>query len=191
MVRNTYAYQVIRALERKLYLIDLRGGKCEKCGYDKNLTALDFHHIDPKKKEHQLDSRKLSNSSMKWILKEFKKCKVLCSNCHREEHSPNHGINKVKKRIKEFRNSIIIKTIHKPKCVDCGIIINYTYKRCRKCKCINSKIVSPDLNILLVEYEKYGQTWCSLKYKVDRKTVYNWVTNVPLAQSVEQIPHKN
>jgi hypothetical protein len=29
-------------------LIGIKGGKCEKCGYDKCLDALEFHHIDQK-----------------------------------------------------------------------------------------------------------------------------------------------
>lgn len=28
-----------------------RGGKCECCGYNKNLSALEFHHINPDEKK--------------------------------------------------------------------------------------------------------------------------------------------
>src|SRR5271165_3778751 len=87
--RNTYYYQTVRSLERKLYLIDKRGGKCEKCGYNKNVTALEFHHKNPNEKEKNLDSRILSNNKMNWILQEFEKCLVLCANCHREFHNPD------------------------------------------------------------------------------------------------------
>ena len=69
--RNTYDYQVQRALKRKIYLINLRNGRCEICGYDKNLAAMEFHHIDPLAKETRLDSRHLSNSTMEKILLEF------------------------------------------------------------------------------------------------------------------------
>ena len=135
MIKNTYKYQKIRALERKLYLIDLRGGKCERCGYDKNLAAFDFHHKNPLEKENNLDSRRLSNSTMGWILKEFDKCEVVCANCHREAHSPDLDINKVKERINEFRKSTkVIELKGRPKCIDCGIEINYTHKRCNKCE---------------------------------------------------------
>ena len=100
--RNTYEYQTMRALKRKLYLIELRGGKCEICGYDKNLSAFDFHHIDKSTKESQLDQSKLSNSSMKYIMNEFSKCQVLCANCHRETHSPDLSLNKVREKICEY-----------------------------------------------------------------------------------------
>lgn len=32
------------------------GGKCEKCGYNKCLDALEFHHKDPSQKEFQICS---------------------------------------------------------------------------------------------------------------------------------------
>ena len=28
-----------------------RGGKCERCGYNANLSALEFHHKNPEEKE--------------------------------------------------------------------------------------------------------------------------------------------
>ena len=65
------------------------GGCCSKCGYNKNLAALEFHHIDPESKEFQIDIRRLSNTSMDKLQEEIHKCILLCANCHREEHNPN------------------------------------------------------------------------------------------------------
>ena len=76
----------MRSLKRKYHLILLKGGKCQKCGYDKNLAAFDFNHRDPKTKKFQLDQRTLSNNSMKVIMEEFEKCDLYCSNCHRDFH---------------------------------------------------------------------------------------------------------
>ena len=45
--------------KRKKMLVDLKGGKCEICGYDKCIEALEFHHLDPNKKEINI-----SNSSI-------------------------------------------------------------------------------------------------------------------------------
>ena len=39
-----------------------RGNKCAVCGYDKCQRALNFHHIDPSKKEFDLASRGLTRS---------------------------------------------------------------------------------------------------------------------------------
>lgn len=85
---QTYNNQQKRGLERKKEIILLKGGCCEKCGYNTSLAALSFHHRDPKEKSHQLDMRTLSNRSWDKILKELEKCDLLCANCHMEEH---HG----------------------------------------------------------------------------------------------------
>lgn len=81
-----YQYQKQRSITRKQKLVSMLGGKCLNCGYSKSLRALDFHHLDPSKKEIRLDSRKLAGSSWKRILKEVEKCVLLCANCHREVH---------------------------------------------------------------------------------------------------------
>jgi hypothetical protein len=56
---------------------------CLKCGEDRN-HLLDFHHKDPKKKEFQISQGE--GFGWKRVLKEIKKCIVLCSNCHRDFH---------------------------------------------------------------------------------------------------------
>lgn len=69
----------------KLKCVEYKGGKCVLCGYNKCLTALDFHHLDPTQKDFDLCiSRRISFSEE--IKKELDKCVLLCSNCHREEH---------------------------------------------------------------------------------------------------------
>jgi len=94
---NTYHSQTIRSYKRKLHLIELLGGCCKVCKYDRNLSALEFHHRDPNGKDSQLDMRTLSNRSMEYILEEVSKCDLLCSNCHREYHNPEMEIENVKK----------------------------------------------------------------------------------------------
>lgn len=91
---QSYVLQQQRALKRKKDLVQLLGGSCAICGYHKNYAALEFHHIDPKEKDHNLDSRKLSNSTWDWCLNEAKKCQLLCSNCHAEYHHPQFQITK-------------------------------------------------------------------------------------------------
>lgn len=69
----------------KKQAIKLLGGKCSICGYDRCIDALEFHHENPQKKEFKLSS----GNTISW--KEYKsealKCKLLCSNCHKEIHS--------------------------------------------------------------------------------------------------------
>lgn len=70
--------------EKSRFIVNLKGGKCLLCGYDKCTAALEFHHLDPSKKEFQINKRwSMSDES---ILKEIDKCVLLCSNCHREVH---------------------------------------------------------------------------------------------------------
>lgn len=82
-----YKNQIQRWSDRKKKAIELMGGKCCKCGYCKNTAALDFHHIDPSKKEY--DWNKLRLRSWDSIIKELKKCLLVCKNCHAELHWPN------------------------------------------------------------------------------------------------------
>lgn len=179
---NTYEYQIMRSLKRKLHLITLRGGKCEKCDYDKNLAALDFHHRDPRTKKFQLDQRTLSNTSMKLIMEEFEKCDVLCSNCHREHHSPDCEIKLIKEKISKFedkKNSWVeIKEEKKYYCEDCDCEISKWGKKCKKCYSISRrKIVRPDIKILISEVEENGYSKTSKKYGVTDKTIKKWISH--------------
>lgn len=70
--------------EKKKQLVEYKGGNCEKCGYNRCLSALEFHHIDPKKKDFSVSTH---NYSFERMRKEADKCILLCSNCHREFHS--------------------------------------------------------------------------------------------------------
>jgi hypothetical protein len=87
--RNWYPVQKKRGQDRKKELVLIKGGKCECCSYDKNLSALEFHHRDPNDKVSELDSRILSNRTWEFCLEEAEKCLLLCSNCHREHHCPD------------------------------------------------------------------------------------------------------
>lgn len=89
---QSYNAQQERGIGRKKRIVRELGGKCENCGYYKNLSALTFHHIDPIKKEFKLDLRSLSNRKYSVIEKEIKKCRLLCHNCHAELHNPQHNL---------------------------------------------------------------------------------------------------
>lgn len=80
---------VAKAMLLRLELIEKLGGKCSKCGYDRNITALHFHHLRDKK--FSIDSSTLQHKSLESIISELDKCVLLCANCHSEEHHPNHS----------------------------------------------------------------------------------------------------
>ncbi len=83
---NNYQRVKKRRKENKRLLVDYKGGKCELCGYDRCLNALDFHHRDPKKKSFSLSTVGL-NKAYSILRTEVDKCDLLCSNCHREVHA--------------------------------------------------------------------------------------------------------
>lgn len=91
----------LKGLEKKLKLIELFGGKCERCGYDKNIAAFDFHHKDGYEKSFEIKVQYLNWKEDDEILEEALKCMLLCSNCHRELHNPYLDINHVK-RVLQF-----------------------------------------------------------------------------------------
>lgn len=75
-----------RALKHKL--IEYKGGKCERCGYNKCEGALQFHHIDPTLKEFTLSHINLNDTNFAFekVINEIDKCELLCANCHAEQH---------------------------------------------------------------------------------------------------------
>ena len=62
------------------------GKGCSKCGYKEHACALDFHHVEPSKKNKSIARMIDDNYSLDKIFTEIKKCKILCANCHRVEH---------------------------------------------------------------------------------------------------------
>ena len=85
-------YTADRWKQSKLRAVEYKGGKCEKCNYDKCIDALEFHHIDPSIKDKNFGNLKLR----KWEdqQKELDKCILVCANCHREIHSNLRSISK-------------------------------------------------------------------------------------------------
>lgn len=86
---SPYLAQKQRGLTKKINVVKSLGGKCSCCGYNKNLSALEFHHTDPSVKDFTLDLRVFSNLSDDNLNKEILKCVLLCANCHRELHNPD------------------------------------------------------------------------------------------------------
>jgi DNA replicative helicase MCM subunit Mcm2 (Cdc46/Mcm family) len=80
------SYQVQKRRDNlKKMAVEYKGGKCEKCGYNKCLSALDFHHLEPEHKDFGISYKGITR---KWesIKNEIDKCILVCANCHREIH---------------------------------------------------------------------------------------------------------
>ena len=72
-----------QACRVKEVLVEEAGGACHLCGYDRNVGALHFHHVDPDAKafgpaQHG-EARSIARSRA-----EAAKCVLLCANCHAE-----------------------------------------------------------------------------------------------------------
>lgn len=84
-----YKYVKDHRAKRKQLLVQEAGGKCVRCGYDKCLRALQFHHRDPSTKLFSLSGGIKALTAMQ---AEAKKCDLLCANCHAEEHEKRDSI---------------------------------------------------------------------------------------------------
>lgn len=87
-IKGLKCWSCASAMSRKRHsdrLYSITGGACWICNYSECRAALDFHHMDPTKKEFQLSVREMQ---YKWdrILNEVQKCVLLCCRCHREYH---------------------------------------------------------------------------------------------------------
>lgn len=88
-VGRATAITTLRRAIKKM-LVDRKGGKCEICGYDKCISALQFHHKNPKEKDFNISKFCCSNRlDLDKAIEEVDKCTLLCANCHAEEHEKN------------------------------------------------------------------------------------------------------
>jgi hypothetical protein len=77
---------VARRRRVKKQLIEEAGGSCARCGYDRFVGALHFHHLAPSQKRFAV-SKSGATIGIDTIRAEAAKCIVLCANCHAEvEH---------------------------------------------------------------------------------------------------------
>ena len=86
--RRTYLIDAVRK-RRKLIrqkALEYKGARCEMCGYDRCVEALEFHHLTSGTKDFGISSKGYTRSWVK-IRQELDKCMLLCANCHREVHS--------------------------------------------------------------------------------------------------------
>lgn len=68
--------------QNKERALEFAGYKCQLCGYNKCIAALEFHHKDKSTKSFSISN----GLHLQWriIKKELNKCVLVCANCHRE-----------------------------------------------------------------------------------------------------------
>jgi hypothetical protein len=75
-----------RKIENIIKINEYKNKGCNLCGYNKCVSAIDFHHVDLGTKEKGISRLVMTGRPWHIIEKELSKCIVLCSNCHRELH---------------------------------------------------------------------------------------------------------
>lgn len=113
------------------------GGKCQCCGYNKCITALEFHHINPEEKSFTIQQ----NTNRAWavVREELKKTILVCANCHREIEQgliDNESLVSSfdEEKAKEIDLEIERLKAHQDKyCKNCGAIISHKATLCPVC----------------------------------------------------------
>jgi len=87
-----------KVLSRKLelrkiirtFLIEYAKNGCSECN-EKDFRCLDFDHLDPKKKKYEISQMVNEGYSVQKVKAELKKCRIICSNCHRKHTAKQFG----------------------------------------------------------------------------------------------------
>ena len=129
-LRNYQRVKMVR-IRMKEKSVAYKGGKCERCGYDKCIWALSFHHRDVSEKEFSLSQYRV----MDWgrIKRELDKCELVCENCHREIH---YEIEMKQASVREYKPCVNLKR-EKIKSEKGGIDARKTGKTMLLLKCPN------------------------------------------------------
>ena len=86
--RREYLIEAVRKRRKKLrqLAVEYKGGKCQLCGYQKCIEAMEFHHRNSSVKDFGISHKGYTRSWTK-VKEELDKCTMLCANCHREVHA--------------------------------------------------------------------------------------------------------
>ena len=170
------------------------GGKCALCGYDKCNSALEFHHINPSKKDYQLSSG--STRSLNRDFVEARKCILVCSNCHREIHSGLYDSSKLETSFNEELAEIERqknderKTVKIYYCKECGSKLNGKTKNMLCPSCFHKskrKCVHPDRDKLKSLIREYPFAKIGNMFGVSGNSVKKWCDKYSLPRTKRKI----
>lgn len=166
---------------RKLNLIVACGNKCCICGYSKAVSALEFHHIDPSKKEFGIATNGTCHDIKKDIA-EIRKCVLVCANCHREIHEGMFSVDELLK-YQYFNEDFIALLTVPPRreqiklCSECGTEIYWDNKSglCGICaRKRTRKIERPDREEMKELLQKYSFTELGKMFGIADNSVRKW-----------------
>ena len=186
----TKFYQV-----RKKRIVYVMGGQCALCGYNKNIQALEMHHIDPQEKDFTFSDTKKYHTWEELSI-EMQKCVLLCANCHREIHYPLDEENPIElkssynpERSAEIQALITQeKTKTKHFCIDCGKEITRNAQRCQKCAELhNRRVERPEREVFKQEIRTTPFTVLGEKYNVSDNAIRKWCDGYNLPRTKGEI----
>ena len=92
--------------DSKIDMVNFLGGECIKCGY-KNPEAIAFHHLYPSEKKFNIAGRSSIRKPLKneAIVKELRKCVLLCMNCHAEFHFGRFDLGPLLDKLPKFNEN--------------------------------------------------------------------------------------
>jgi hypothetical protein len=187
-IKNNPEKVVKKRRSNKLELIKYKGGKCQKCGYDKPiLNAYHFHHLDPNNKLFTISSRMSHNLAS--LKKEADKCILLCSNCHAEIHNQEYII-KIEQRIMKINSwsdlDIITMSLRKRRevmnlcCRRCGEVFRSKRENQQFCStdCFHKyrrKTTRPNKKMLLALVSQHGYSGTGRMFNVSDNCIRKWI----------------
>ena len=70
------------------YINGIKGRGCQLCGYNRCLSAIEFHHVGNGK---NFEMSSVGSRSLQQVKDEISRCVVICANCHCEIHAEENG----------------------------------------------------------------------------------------------------
>lgn len=169
---------------RKANLIAVCGNQCNLCGYNKVISALEFHHINPKEKSYGIASQGTCHD-LEQDLNEVKKCILVCSNCHREIHEDLYTLeylysqkifdDNYANQLRQEKEELFIKKEYF--CKNCGDKISRYSESglCAKCYKLTTRIViRPERDELKSMIRAMPFTQIAERYNVADNTIRKW-----------------
>lgn len=179
-MKKTSEYKLKWKKRKKEKALLALGGKCIKCGYDKCMDALDFHHLQDTDKHFNI-----SNAICRWkwetIKIELEKCVLLCANCHREHHS---------KHVDDFKLLTFIREWIVKECPTCNKKFDtrnenqiFCSSTCSRFSTRKTKHPSSEELEKLIKDEKITWTQMGKMFGVSDNAVRKWAKKYNLIES--------
>ena len=175
---------------RKLVLMDIMGGKCALCGFDKFPEALEFHHVDPSTKEFVLSGSYLSRA-LPTQYSELRKCIMLCSNCHKGVHAGHYKVPENWHSYFDEEKAQYYLNEQKPKewkCQRCGKPVYKGSTLCVECNKISAQTINrPTRQELKNLIRTLSFISIGTKYNVSDNAIRKWCKSMGLPTKKTEI----